>query len=79
MGSIRGALLGAGFVIIFPYAIEAAATLLPSRFSNVVFALNYAAFGVVMILFLLLEPAGLMGIWHRIRGAFAVRRARSAP
>jgi branched-chain amino acid transport system permease protein len=41
-----------------------------------VFALDYAAFGVVMILFLLLEPAGLMGIWRRVRNSLAARRAR---
>ena len=75
MGSIPGALLGAGFVILFPYAIEAIAGYLPARFGNMVFALDYAAFGVVMILFLLLEPAGLMGIWRRVRNAFAARRA----
>lgn len=74
MGSIAGALLGACFVILFPYAIEALATLLPARFANAVFALDYAAFGVVMILFLLLEPAGLIGIWHRIRNAFSGKR-----
>jgi branched-chain amino acid transport system permease protein len=66
MGSIPGALLGACFVILFPYAIEAVAAFLPARFGTAVFALDYAAFGVVMILFLLLEPAGLIGIWHRI-------------
>jgi branched-chain amino acid transport system permease protein len=74
MGSIPGALLGAGFVILFPYAIEAIAADLPARFSNMVFALDYAAFGVVMILFLLLEPAGLIGIWHRLKHSFASRR-----
>ncbi len=73
MGSIPGSLLGAGFVILFPYTIEAIAAYLPARFSNMVFALDYAAFGVVMIQFLLLEPAGLIGIWHRLRHAFAVR------
>lgn len=76
MGSIPGALLGAGFVILFPYAIEAVAGFLPARFSNTVFALNYAAFGVVMILFLLLEPAGLMGIWRRLKRSLAVRLPR---
>jgi branched-chain amino acid transport system permease protein len=75
MGSIPGALLGACFVILFPYAIEAAAAFLPARFANAVFALDYAAFGVVMILFLLLEPAGLIGIWRRVRNAFSARRA----
>lgn len=78
MGSIPGALLGAGFVILFPYAIEALAAFLPARFSNMVFALDYAAFGMVMILFLLLEPAGLIGIWHRIMHRFAARRGRKA-
>ena len=79
MGSISGALLGAGFVILFPYAIEAVAALLPARFANMVFALDYAAFGVVMILFLLLEPAGLIGLWRRTKNAFASRRTRPAP
>jgi branched-chain amino acid transport system permease protein len=76
MGSIPGALLGAAFVILFPYAIEAIAAYLPARFSNAVFALDYAAFGVVMILFLLLEPAGLIGIWRRLKNSFAARRSR---
>jgi branched-chain amino acid transport system permease protein len=78
MGSIPGALLGACFVILFPYGIEAVAALLPPRFANMVFALDYAAFGVVMILFLLLEPAGLIGIWRRIRRTFLSRRAGPA-
>jgi branched-chain amino acid transport system permease protein len=76
MGSIPGALLGAAFVVLLPYAIETAAALLPARFSNVVFALDYAAFGMVMILFLLLEPAGLIGIWQRIRNVYVAARAR---
>jgi branched-chain amino acid transport system permease protein len=79
MGSIPGALLGAAFVILFPYGIEAIAGYLPARFSNMVFALDYAAFGVVMILFLLLEPAGLMGIWQRIRNAITARRPPKRP
>ncbi len=79
MGSISGALLGACFVILFPYAIEAVAALLPARFANMVFALDYAAFGVVMILFLLLEPAGLIGLWRRFKNAFASRRTGPAP
>jgi branched-chain amino acid transport system permease protein len=74
MGSIPGALLGAGFVILFPYAIEAVAAFMPARFGSMIFALNYAAFGVVMILFLLLEPAGLMGIARRIRNVVVAQR-----
>lgn len=77
MGSIPGALLGAAFVILFPYAIEALASYLPERFSNTVFALDYAAFGLVMILFLLLEPAGLVGLWRRLRNAVTARRTKT--
>jgi branched-chain amino acid transport system permease protein len=76
MDSIPGALLGAAFVILFPYAIEAIAAFLPARFGDAVFALDYAAFGVVMILFLLLEPAGLMGIIRRVRNTISARRGR---
>ena len=67
MGSILGAVLGAVFVVLFPYAIEAAmnATPLGDRLSSYVFAVNYAAFGLVMILFLVFEPQGLVGIWRR--------------
>lgn len=76
MGSIAGALLGAAFVILFPYAIEAIAAYLPARFGNMVFAVDYAAFGVVMMLFLLLEPGGLVGIWRRATNWFAGLRMR---
>ncbi len=70
MGSLLGAFLGAAFVVLLPYVIEAGASALPSRLGDLIFALNYAAFGVVMILFLLFEPQGLIGIWRRIVAYF---------
>lgn len=72
MGSILGAVLGAIFVVLFPYAIEFAVDVLsiPPRFSSLIFAVNYATFGVIMILFLLFEPEGLVGIWRRVRDYF---------
>lgn len=72
MGSLLGALLGAFFVTIFPYVIEAMLLRLPDAqsYAGVLFAVNYAAFGVVMILFLLFEPLGLVGIWHRLQTYF---------
>src|SRR2546421_5219503 len=50
MGSLLGAVLGAVFVTLFPYAIEAALMQLPNAqaYAGVLFAVNYAAFGVVM-------------------------------
>jgi branched-chain amino acid transport system permease protein len=72
MGSLLGALLGAVFVTLFPYLIEAALLKLPDAqaYAGVLFAVNYAAFGVVMILFLVFEPQGLVGIWRRIQSYF---------
>jgi len=72
MGSLLGALLGAAFVTLFPYAIEALLNLLPNvqKLTGDVFAVNYASFGVVMVLFLVLEPLGLVGIWQRVQSYF---------
>ncbi len=81
MGSILGALLGAVFVTIFPYMIEAATAVLPlpQRISEQVFAINYIAFGVVMVVFLLFEPQGLVGIWRRIQNYFLLWPFRQTP
>jgi branched-chain amino acid transport system permease protein len=72
MGSLLGAVLGAIFVTLFPYVIEAALTALPyvERLAGAQFAVNYAAFGLVMILFLIFEPLGLVGIWQRLQNYF---------
>ena len=72
MGSLLGALLGATFVTIFPYIIETGLLSLPGAqgYASLLFAVNYSAFGFVMILFLILEPLGLVGIWHRLQSYF---------
>ena len=68
MGSLLGALLGAVFVVLFPYAIEwLAKAAFGGDAANLMFAANYAAFGLVMILFLVFEPQGLVGIWKRVQ------------
>jgi branched-chain amino acid transport system permease protein len=81
MGSLLGAILGTAFVTVFPYAIEAAMRLLglADRLSSVVFAVNYAAFGLVMILFLVLEPQGLVGIWRRVQDWFLLWPFKQRP
>jgi branched-chain amino acid transport system permease protein len=72
MGSLLGALLGAGFVTLFPYLIESGLLALPGAqsYASLLFAVNYSAFGLVMILFLIWEPLGLVGIWHRVQSYF---------
>lgn len=70
MGTLIGAVLGAAFVTILPHAIEWGTSLLPTSraLAGSIFAINYAAFGVIMIAFLALEPGGLVGIGRRLRG-----------
>lgn len=72
MGSMLGAVLGAIFVVTFPYVIEGALKVLPTPpgIANEIFAINYSSFGLIMILFLIFEPLGLVGIWHRVRNYF---------
>src|SRR3954471_7703760 len=81
MGSILGAVLGAVFVTLFPYGIEAlvASVPTPAAWANSLFAVNYAAFGLVMILFLVFEPAGLVGIWRRLQDYFLLWPFRRKP
>jgi branched-chain amino acid transport system permease protein len=72
MGSLLGALLGSAFVTLFPYLIESSLLALPGAqsYASLLFAVNYSAFGLVMILFLIWEPLGLVGIWHRVQNYF---------
>lgn len=81
MGSILGAILGTVFVTLFPYAIEwlMEATGAAGELSSVIFAINYSAFGLVMILFLVFEPQGLVGIWRRVQAWFLLWPFRQKP
>ena len=78
IGSLPGALLGAAFVTVLPYGIETLLFMLPgaNQYAGAAFAANYAAFGLIMILFLAFEPHGLIGIWRRIVKRFAGKGGR---
>jgi len=81
MGSILGALLGATFVVLFPYGIEIllASLPVPDSWTNSMFAVNFAGFGLVMIGFLIFEPQGLVGIWKRVQNWFLLWPFRQTP
>ena len=72
LGSVLGACLGALFVVVLPHLISIAAGKLPllQGFGLKTFELQIGAFGLMMLLFLILEPRGLAGIWARLRHYF---------
>ncbi|RZS32739.1 amino acid/amide ABC transporter membrane protein 2 (HAAT family) [Herbihabitans rhizosphaerae] len=77
LGTIFGSVLGAIFVGALPALIDRYSEYLPGVQTGVggegfisVFALNQAIFGLLIVLFLVLEPRGLAGIWLRIKAYF---------
>ena len=72
LGSILGSFLGAAFVVLLPYIIDMAIDLLalPPAVENVTSAIQLTIYGLFVVLFLVLEPQGLTGIWRRIRNYF---------
>ena len=72
LGSILGAIFGTVFIVLLPYIIDEAVDTftVPARLSTYLFAVKYASFGLIMIIFLVFEPRGLVGIWKRIQNYF---------
>jgi branched-chain amino acid transport system permease protein len=72
LGSALGACLGALFVVVLPQLISLLTTKLPllQGMGGKAFELQIGAFGLVMLLFLVLEPRGLAGVWARVRFYF---------
>jgi len=72
MGSILGALLGAIFITLLPFAIDSLFDYLPRawRFGSTLFGVQVGAVGACIIVFLLFEPKGLAEVWRRIETYF---------
>jgi branched-chain amino acid transport system permease protein len=81
LGSALGAVLGAAFVTLLPYGIDAAvgALRLPGGVEYYLFPLKFGAFGLLMAGFLVFEPQGLVGIWRRLRNWFVLWPFRYRP
>ncbi len=75
IATISGTLIGACFVVLVPRVLESLSAVVPwisvsgGGFLNV-FQLQTIVFGVLIILFITLEPRGLYGLWIRIRNYF---------
>jgi branched-chain amino acid transport system permease protein len=72
LGSILGACLGAIFVTALPHVIAVVSEKLPllHGLGTKAFELQIGIFGLIMLLFLILEPRGLAGMWTRVRFYF---------
>ncbi len=77
--TITGPIIGAAFVVLMPRLIETFAGSLPFISTSVritgtdvlnVFQLQRLLFGALIILFLVVEPRGLFGVWIRVRNYF---------
>jgi branched-chain amino acid transport system permease protein len=80
LGSALGAVLGAAFVTLLPYVIDTlVAWLGPGAADYYIFPAKFGAFGLLMALFLIFEPLGLVGIWRRVRNWFFLWPFRHRP
>jgi branched-chain amino acid transport system permease protein len=75
--TITGPMLGAAFVVLMPRVIDTFAGSVPFISATVggsglfnVLQFQRLLFGVMIVLFLVLEPRGLFGIWLRVRNYF---------
>ena len=74
LGSILGSIFGAVFLTVMPDVIKGIATFMGQQ---IVFLQgrydeewNIATFGLLIMIFLIVEPTGLNGIWSRIKTSF---------
>jgi branched-chain amino acid transport system permease protein len=74
LGSILGSILGAVFLTVMPDAIKGMAEFMGERMAFLQGRYdaewNIAAFGLLIMVFLIVEPTGLNGIWSRIKTSF---------
>lgn len=78
LGSVLGSILGAAFITVLPivtrlFLNEVGGMVFSSAtIANVVSDLRLVMFGVLIILFLVVEPEGLNRLWRNIRNYFRV-------
>lgn len=76
LGSLPGALLGAGFITLLPEAIQRVGEMF--HIADVLSALREMAFGLLVIVFLIYEPKGLSALVGRINPLRWLGRGRAS-
>ena len=81
LGSVLGSFLGAFLITTLPYVLMYLAGLFDLSFSvkEHFSIIQSGVFGLVVILFLLFEPLGLVEIWRRVRNYFELWPFRYKP
>ena len=70
LGSVLGSVLGAIFVVLLPEALNMVAQLTvsdPAQLADLLAYLREGLFGVMIIVILITEPAGLAAWWERVK------------
>ena len=75
LGSLTGSVVGAVFVTLLPEGIQRLGELMPS--ADLVSAFREMAFGLLIILFLLLEPRGLVSLALRLRARWSGSKSQA--
>lgn len=72
--STGGSVLGAMFVVAIPYVVTSLAAFVPTEWAMVLatrlFALETIVYGASIVIFLTVEPRGLIYLWNRTIGYF---------
>lgn len=79
LASIRGAFFGAALIVVFPLILSRVGSLLLGNVfdSGVLDMTQRIVIGALIILFLILEPDGLVSLWDRLRSRIAVAFRRA--
>lgn len=70
VATMSGSIIGAAFVVLMPQLVQAFAPSIPLIGDGTLLSvqqLEGVLFGALIVLFLILEPRGLFGLWFRIR------------
>ncbi len=79
LASIRGAFFGAALIVVFPLVLSRLGSLLLGDVFNsgVLDMTQRIVLGTLIILFLILEPDGLVSLWDRLRSRMTAAVSRA--